>query len=104
MNGTLPTWPGDVPEPGSAEYSRLYNAYIKDHMWFVVENDLIGGWAIGLWPVPVSAYTFKPRDMDTSNEDAVSPPGILVAEFMTRETAEYVTRMVNDARWSKLVP
>jgi hypothetical protein len=77
------------------KYLQKYVQHIMRNKWHLIENDLIGGWAIGLRPEPVSCYKFDSADIYASNSE---PPWILVGDFMTREAAEYIINLANKER------
>lgn len=52
--------------------------------WYVVVNDLIGGWAISNVDKPAHALRFPPHGQD-----------YMIADMLTRESAEHVRDLHN---------
>lgn len=56
--------------------------------WFVVQDDLIGGWAIATVDKPLSEIDFRERGV------------YVVAELISKEMAEYMVYLHETARLS----
>lgn len=76
-----------MPTQEDFDYKLRYNARVMAHKWYVIVNDLIGGHAIGLLDKPMSEYNFP-----------VDCLAVVVADFMTRETASQVVSVMNAHR------
>lgn len=57
-----------------------------DFKWYVVVNDLVGGWGISNVDKPYSQHNFKSGD-------------VMLGEFISKPLAEYVVALHNEARF-----
>ena len=64
---------------------QIYNDLCIRSPWYVVENDLTGGWAIGLYDKPLSEYNFKTE-------------AVVADMFSSREMAALIVDVMNRAR------
>lgn len=76
-----------MPDQEDIDYKIRYNERILTHKWYVIVNDLTGGHAIGLLDKPMSEYNFR-----------VDCLAVVVADFMTRDTASQVVSVMNAHR------
>jgi hypothetical protein len=62
--------------------------YTIEQKWYVVVDDLVGGWAISTVDKPLSEVDFRDRSV------------VIVADTLSKEIAEYLVYLHEDRRLS----